>query len=76
MEESTEPKALSRFEKHDEFTHLQQSLLTADLNIESSVDETRNETNLLQRLLNIVSIYLFHSPPVSLSTVTAEMLGE
>ncbi|ETW81590.1 hypothetical protein HETIRDRAFT_383952 [Heterobasidion irregulare TC 32-1] len=57
MEESAEPKALSRFEKHDEFTHLQQSLLTADLNIESSVDETRNETNLLQRLLNILNEY-------------------
>ncbi len=56
MEDPTEGRILARFDKHEEFTELQNQILSLDITVEPSEEEKRNEALLVQKLSNIVSI--------------------
>jgi tubulin-specific chaperone D len=54
-DEITEGKLFGTFEKYDEFSSLQQALLSVDLAVEPDKDEDLRESDLLRKLSNIVS---------------------
>ncbi|KAA1469978.1 TBCD protein [Dentipellis sp. KUC8613] len=57
MEDSTEGRILARFDKHEEFTELQNQILSLDISVEPTDEEQRNEALLVQKISNILDEY-------------------